>query len=245
VAVGGSALGSNSTGGNNTAVGYNALYSNTTASNNTAVGNQAGYGSTGAGNTIMGNQAGYSLTSGTYNNLFGYASTGYGAGGLITTGSKNTFIGGFSGNQGGLDLRTSSNHIVLSDGDGNPNFWQAANNTGQFNVVEYDVAFYLTNNVAYNYDITVVSTSGTGQVFEVFAGYSHFLNSSYGAYIMTIVMNRDTGFSQDDIKNVTSGNGGAWTISFPNSTTVRVTKTAGSYPGQGYGYLKVRRRAWY
>jgi hypothetical protein len=38
----------------------------------------------------------------------------------MTTGSKNTIIGKYSGNQGGLDIRTSSNNIVLSDGDGNP-----------------------------------------------------------------------------------------------------------------------------
>jgi hypothetical protein len=39
---------------------------------------------------------------------------------LITTGNRNTIIGGYTGNQGGLDIRTASNYIVLSDGDGNP-----------------------------------------------------------------------------------------------------------------------------
>jgi hypothetical protein len=38
----------------------------------------------------------------------------------MTTGSKNTILGAYNGNQGGLDIRTSSNNIVLSDGDGNP-----------------------------------------------------------------------------------------------------------------------------
>ena len=38
----------------------------------------------------------------------------------MTTGSRNTIIGRYNGNQGGLDIRTSSNNIVLSDGDGNP-----------------------------------------------------------------------------------------------------------------------------
>ena len=37
----------------------------------------------------------------------------------MTTGSKNTILGAYSGNQGGLDIRTASNYIVLSDGDGN------------------------------------------------------------------------------------------------------------------------------
>jgi hypothetical protein len=38
----------------------------------------------------------------------------------MTTGSKNTIVGIYSGNAGGLDIRTASNYIVLSDGDGNP-----------------------------------------------------------------------------------------------------------------------------
>jgi hypothetical protein len=38
----------------------------------------------------------------------------------MTTGSYNTILGGFSGNQGGLNITTSSNYIVLSDGAGNP-----------------------------------------------------------------------------------------------------------------------------
>jgi hypothetical protein len=38
----------------------------------------------------------------------------------MTTVSKNTILGVYSGNQGGLDIRTASNYIVLSDGDGNP-----------------------------------------------------------------------------------------------------------------------------
>jgi hypothetical protein len=45
---------------------------------------------------------------------------GQGAGAAITSGDANTIIGRYSGNAGGLDIRTSSNNIVLSDGDGNP-----------------------------------------------------------------------------------------------------------------------------
>ena len=51
----------------------------------------------------------------TYNTVIGYS-----AGVLMTTGIKNTIIGCFNGNQGGLDILTKDNYIVLSDGDGNP-----------------------------------------------------------------------------------------------------------------------------
>jgi hypothetical protein len=148
VAVGSQALKSNTTGNNNTAVGYQALISNTAASNNTAVGYQAGYTQTINGaTTYIGNQSGY-LATGAYNVGVGFDSlyqvtgtynvgvgpyAGYGltsggnntfigpnAGYYVTTGSNNVIIGNYSGNQGGLDIRTASNYIVLSDGAGNP-----------------------------------------------------------------------------------------------------------------------------
>jgi hypothetical protein len=135
-ALGYSALYLNTTGANNTAAGRDALVNNTTASNNTAVGYQAGYTNvTGASNTFLGYQAGYtsasglntligwktgfSLTTGTNNTFVGVPGPNDNCGSLITTGSKNTIIGAYSGNQDGLDIRTSSNQVVISDGDGN------------------------------------------------------------------------------------------------------------------------------
>lgn len=112
------------TGSNNTAVGASALEQNTTASNITAVGYQAGYSATNAGasSVYVGHQAGYSVTGGS-NTLIGT-----GAGYFITTGTKNTVIGQYNGNAGGLDIRTTSNNIVLSDGDGAvAAYWDAAN----------------------------------------------------------------------------------------------------------------------
>ena len=130
-AVGASALNANTTGATNTALGYQSLQANTTASSNTAVGYQAGYSNTtGIQNTYIGYGAGYSNQTGSYS-LFvgqnaGQATTGtnnnfvgYGAGYSVTTGSKNTILGSYDGNQDGLDIRTSSNYAVISDGDGN------------------------------------------------------------------------------------------------------------------------------
>ena len=45
----------------------------------------------------------------------------------MTSGSKNVFVGSYNGNQGSLDLRTSSSYIVLSDGDGNPRLYMNEN----------------------------------------------------------------------------------------------------------------------
>jgi hypothetical protein len=140
VAVGDNALSSNTTASNNTAVGYQAGYTQTTAGDSTYLGYTAGksvttaYGNlcvgayagrvvtTGAGNCIVGTQAGFSLTTGAKNTFIGSSdnSTNFSAGYYVTTGSSNSILGNFSGNSGGLDIRTASNYIVLSDGDGNP-----------------------------------------------------------------------------------------------------------------------------
>ena len=118
-AIGPNSLKVNTTGLYNTAVGSTALFSNTTSSNNTAVGYQAGFTqTTGHTNTNVGVKAGYGTTTGIDNTYIGPY-----AGIYMTTGSKNVIIGRHSGNFGGLDIRTSSNNIVLSDGDGNPRLY--------------------------------------------------------------------------------------------------------------------------
>jgi hypothetical protein len=160
-AVGVNALNANTTASNNTAVGYQAGYSNTTGPSNTFIGQISGYtnttgesltfvgraagynNTTGIGNTFVGGRsattsnlgAGYAVTTGSYNTFIGGS-----AGGEVTTGSKNTIIGAYNGNQGGLDIRTASNYIVLSDGDGNPRL--ISNGSGEFAMGENPVAGY-------------------------------------------------------------------------------------------------------
>jgi hypothetical protein len=113
VALGRSAL-YNNIAGFNTAVGYFALFANTSGTKNVAVG--AGAGDTltiGSYNLFVGQDAGTRATTGSRNTF-----VGQGSGSFVTTGEKNTILGRYSGNQDGLDITTSSNNIVLSDGDG-------------------------------------------------------------------------------------------------------------------------------
>jgi hypothetical protein len=148
VAVGVATLEDSTTGNNNTAIGLQALKSNTTASYNTAIGYQAGTNnSTGSYNLYAGYGAGLAKTTGNYNTFVGGINSGY----LMTTGSSNTILGCFSGNQGGLDIRTSSNQIVISDGDGNPRghfdggngfVLQGASNAANPYIASFDSALY-------------------------------------------------------------------------------------------------------
>lgn len=120
--VGRDALGSDTLGSRAVAIGDAALQSQnfTTATEhyNVAVGYAAGANvTTGVGNTFLGGLAGTSSTgSGVDNNTF----IGFQAGRYVTSGEKNTVLGRYDGNQGSLDIRTTSNNIVISDGDGNP-----------------------------------------------------------------------------------------------------------------------------
>jgi trimeric autotransporter adhesin len=148
------ALQLNTTGSRNTAVGNAALQGNTTGTDNTAVGYQSLYSNTtGFQNTSLGEKAGYSNTTESYSTYIGYGSgesttgaqntfVGSNAGNSITSGAKNSIIGRYNGNQGGLDIRTSSNRIVISDGDGNPR--QYINNNGQVAWGTTSIDGYLT-----------------------------------------------------------------------------------------------------
>ena len=127
------------------------LRSNTTANANIAVGYQAGYSNTtGGANTFVGETAGYSATTASNNTFIGRE-----AGFYVTTGSKNTILGKYSGNQGGLDIRTSSNNIVLSDGDGNPRgFYNNAASGWVFG--DGDASTYWPNTSSVNNSTTAV-----------------------------------------------------------------------------------------
>jgi hypothetical protein len=121
IAIGPAALSVN-TASYNTAVGYQAGYVNTTGVQNTFLGFVAGSSNTtGNYNTLIGRAAGLALTTGSSNTFIGgYDPSTGGSGAEITTGSNNSILGAYNGNQNSLDIRTASNYIVLSDGDGNP-----------------------------------------------------------------------------------------------------------------------------
>ena len=109
--------------------------------------------------------AGGGLTSGTFNNLFGTQ-----AGQAITTGGKNTILGSYSGNQGGLDIRTSSNYIVLSDGDGNPR--GVFDSSGNFLVGKTAGSLANTGFVAQSNGYVSSSLSGTTSATDSYNLYS-------------------------------------------------------------------------
>ena len=171
---------STTSGPNNTFIGRLAGYSNQTGGQNTFVGYYAGYSSNksveGAGNVAVGSYAGYSLTTGDKNTFVGGNVSNGGAGYSITTGNANTIIGNYNGNQGGLDIRTASNYIVLSDGDGNPRaYWNGANPTfpGNINFSGAGFLFDTTDGISVPKTVTAAGTTGA-QTINKTAGTVNF-----------------------------------------------------------------------
>jgi hypothetical protein len=201
-AVGALALVTNSSGASNTAIGSQALKTNSTGGNNTAVGYQAGYSmDTNGVSTYIGNQAGY-LTTGYGNTFIGAnSSVGGGSGGDMTTGNNNTIIGGFRGNSGGLDIRTKSNNVVLSDGAGNP-----VN------------ARYVAGNVSTSTVDIAPSNTATGGLHFV-SGYNTG-DGSQGWWLIATRVN--------SVTTIASSNGTGLTVNFSQTSSVRLNATTTS-----------------
>jgi hypothetical protein len=176
----------------NTAVGFNAGVAVTTGIQNTLIGNEAGDGIVeGARNTALGNRALSGAVAGSNNNtcigmdagtvttgnnntyVGAYNGSSGGCGALMTSGSNNTILGSYNGNQHGLDIRTASNTIVLSDGDGNPRL--------RFNSSGYAL-------FSNDYNSSTKKASASHVVHQTTADTSFFVENShasgpYGMYI--------------------------------------------------------------
>ena len=222
-AFGYQALVNNTTASNSTAVGYKAGYSATTAGASVYIGNQAGYSTNDPYNVMIGFNAGYSYNNNGssgycvligeyagYSNTTGISNTfiGSGAGYYVTTGAKNTILGGFSGNQSGLDIRTASNYIVLSDGDGNPRV--VVDNNGTFKIG------------ASNNSMQIPSTGGTGYIGYITSTSAlqiAYNSTSAGVQLGSGATSWGT-FSDARLKNVT----GTYTTALANIAELQPVK---------------------
>jgi hypothetical protein len=191
IGIGLNALVVNTTGSSNVGIGRMALNANTTASNGVAVGYQAGYTYTGGSNsqvTYVGYQAGYACTNGS--NTF----IGYGSGSAMTSGGANTILGMYTGNQGGLDIRTSNNYIVLSDGAGNPQV--SIDSNAKMNI----------GASGFNSGIRMPSTGGTIYIASITSNsqFQIAYNSTTAGVSLASGATSWSSFSDSRLKNVTS-----------------------------------------
>jgi len=178
IALGYQTLSLDTKGSGTVAIGYKTLstqnLTSATTTYNTAVGYLAGQLLTaGTLNTLIGAQAGDAITNNGFNTLVGQDAggaldsakntcVGQQSGSLITSGSDNTILGRFNGNQNSLDIRTLSNRIILSDGDGTPRFY--IDNTGKVNIgaTASDGFLHIKNNFQSDIGMSMNDTSGSG-----------------------------------------------------------------------------------
>ena len=169
VAIGDSALYSNTIGSGNIATGNQALYSNTIGSDNIATGNQALYSNTiGSGNIATGNQALYSNTTGNVN-----IATGVQALYSNTIGSSNIATGVqalYSNTTGEDNIATGYEALYY-------------NTEGESNIATGAQALYYNTtgngNIATGYQALYSNTTGDENVaLGSYSGYSNETDSS-------------------------------------------------------------------
>ena len=239
-AVGANALNNNSTGTGVTAIGSSALLVNT-ASNNTAIGRVAGTSTTsGSDNTFLGMQSGYTNVTGV-SNVYAGVSAGYtatgsyntfvgqGSGETISSGAKNSILGRYNGNQGSLDIRTASNYIVLSDGDGNPR--QIFNSNGDSSIGRNpvaNIALSLTRGNTGDETLYAVNSASSGVTTSIttfaFSGYSPNNTSARFLYCGDTTAERCTIRSNGGIANYSANN-----VNLSDQREKKDIELAGSY----------------
>lgn len=92
-----------------------------------------------------------------------------------------------------------------------------------------------------NQTVSVTFTHNNQASFEITAVMNHYgYINTYGCARKALVANGPGVMDVVNIANVTSANGGAWTFTRNSATSVTITKTAGSYLGDGDYFITVR-----
>lgn len=111
--------------------------------------------------------------------------------------------------------------------------------TIQNGLYTYKTQGYTAGSSAINVDITVGNEGGAGNVFKIEAGFAHYYGMSYNSIGEWWCTSRGTTVINTYILNAGTTFGGTWSSSKPNNTTLRVTKSAGTYAGGGKWWIKV------
>jgi hypothetical protein len=144
------------TGLENVRIGYNAAQ-NVTGNSNIAIGDQPLAGLTsGSTNIAIGQYSLDALTSGSNNIAIGERA------GRFLTGNYNVILGKFDGNSNNLDIRTSSNNIVIADGQGNIRQYVTSSGRVGFNTVNPVADFHVIGNSRFSGIVTAAYFVGDG-----------------------------------------------------------------------------------
>jgi hypothetical protein len=115
----------------------------------------------------------------------------------------------------------------------------ASDITIQNGVYTYKAGSNTAGSIAINVDIPVGNEVSAGNVFKIEAGFAHYNGMTYNSIGEWWCTTRGTAAVNTYILNAGTAFAGTWSSSKPNSTTLRVTKSAGTYGGGGKWWVKV------
>jgi|694.fasta_scaffold18366_3 hypothetical protein len=173
------------TGLENVRIGFNAAPS-VTGNSNIAIGDQPLVGvTTGSTNIAIGQYALDALTGGSRNIAIGERA------GRFLTGNNNVIIGRFDGNSNNLDIRTSSNNIVIADGQGNIREYITSTGRVGFNTFNPVTDFHVVGNSVFTGIVTASAFVGDGSgltgISGVGAGDSYWRTAGVGIHTLSNV----------------------------------------------------------
>ena len=111
--------------------------------------------------------------------------------------------------------------------------------TIQNGVYTYKAGGGTAGSIAINVDIPVGNEGGAGNVFKIEAGFAHYHGMTYNSIGEWWCTTRGTNSLNTYILNAGTAFAGTWSSSKPTTTTLRVTKSAGTYGGGGKWWVKV------
>lgn len=100
---------------------------------------------------------------------------GQNAGSTVTSGDANTILGRFDGNSNGIDIRTSSNYVVISDGDGNHRM--IVGSTGEIGFGKHGSKSNINNTILF-------TSTGNGSHNDHFGVMDHTTQRIHQAFIL-------------------------------------------------------------
>ena len=204
----------------------------------------------------------YSTTASPQWSLQGWVATTDGADPFAMTSgetTKNVYMGmigaaymnqnRFSIIQGGAERLTVN--LTQTGGGGSPGFVGIGTSspraklevvgdiTIQNGVYTYKAGGNTAGSIAINVDIPVGNEGGAGNVFKIEAGFAHYHGMTYNSIGEWWCTTRGTNSVNTYILNAGTAFAGTWSSSKPTTTTLRVTKSAGTYGGGGKWWVKV------
>ena len=168
---------------------------------------------------------------------------GSSAGALMIGGSKNTVLGRFDGNEGGVDIRNSDNNIVLSDGDGTPRLaYVSANAELVINENGDNVDFRVEGNT--NQNLFLVDGSQDQISMGADARYGSSTLTVHGGSNAVLALARSNVSGSDPTGNtgLWLGDTGSGTVFFARDKTSNNTADAVIYGEFGYNVQDERMR---